>query len=679
MHASYRTHRAAASAALLGVLAASSANAQTILSEQAEVLAANGDAPVGAAAGIQINGSGALDLPVISEDGTVAFRARYVGAVTSLDDRAYCYKTPTGPLTELIRAGDPAPGLAGLTLNSTTSQGLGSAIRINPSGTEVLFMSRVDGAGVTTDDDSGLFGGPIGSLDNFAREGDPAPNTVGATFSSTLSSLSAQNSAISDVPRILFKSNVDGGDTISGENDQGWFGGDPTSLELIQRRGEVQLDGTVLGSLGFLSQMNAAGTILLSGTLSTTLGSPPASDSDNSAVWYHFPGVGNIIALREGDTVFDVPGATFNDSAFNNWSVGTGSTSFNNLGFFVARLHFEGPGVTPDVDDTGIFLCDNATQQLLIRAGDPAPGTDGVFAGFNTSSLYLNDAGDICFEAFLAEDLGLGIDEFNDSGVWFYRNGITSLIAREAEPAPETGGGTYGNLNGQSIRMNARGQIVFNNQVQFGEKDPSQTAIFFYDPEINNVRPLVIDGDTVDVNGNTEVVSSFGSYQFTNTNANPLGFTGDGDHALRVGYESGVQSIVRVELGSMTGKPDGVSLAAGGTHDMYLDAGPLSGNNLYLVLGTVSGTTPGIPVGAFTLPLTFDGYLNFTLLNANSGVLQNTLGFLDANGRAAAALNVSAGTNPGLAGTNVDHAFIAFDLALIPTFVSEATRVQLLP
>ena len=125
----------------------------------------------------------------------------------------------------------------------------------------------------------------------------------------------------------------------------------------------------------------------------------------------------------------------------------------------------------------------------------------------------------------------------------------------------------------------------------------------------------------------------------------------------------------------------GLSLSAGGTAQLTLSAGAEHAGRLYLVLGSTSGTAPGLPIDDLLLPLNPDAYFQFTLANPGGGVLTDALDFLDAGGQASAALAIPAGANPVLAGSAADHAYVVIDVpgtgAL--SFASNAVGTELLP
>ena len=102
-----------------------------------------------------------------------------------------------------------------------------------------------------------------------------------------------------------------------------------------------------------------------------------------------------------------------------------------------------------------------------------------------------------------------------------------------------------------------------------------------------------------------------------------------------------------------------LSLSQGGSQDWTLTAGSAFGGGLYIVLGSTSGTTPGIQIDSALIPLNIDAYFLLTLSNANSGPFSQTLGLLDGSGGASAAFVLPSGVDPALAGLGLQHAFIA--------------------
>ena len=100
-----------------------------------------------------------------------------------------------------------------------------------------------------------------------------------------------------------------------------------------------------------------------------------------------------------------------------------------------------------------------------------------------------------------------------------------------------------------------------------------------------------------------------------------------------------------------------ISVATGGTLSLIFDAPPLANADFH-VLGSVTGTTPGVRLGPFTLPLEDDGWLEITLRQGNTGGLHNTVGTLDAAGRTRVQL-VFPPLPPVLRGLVASHALVA--------------------
>lgn len=126
--------------------------------------------------------------------------------------------------------------------------------------------------------------------------------------------------------------------------------------------------------------------------------------------------------------------------------------------------------------------------------------------------------------------------------------------------------------------------------------------------------------------------------------------------------------------------PANVSLSSGGRHELFLAAGPARAGHVYFVVGSATGTSPGVPLGGgFEAPIVPDAYTTFTLSAFNGVLLRETVGVLGADGGGHAALALPAGTQPSLAGTSLHHAFLTWDGLGALGFVSNATTVDLVP
>jgi len=139
-------------------------------------------------------------------------------------------------------------------------------------------------------------------------------------------------------------------------------------------------------------------------------------------------------------------------------------------------------------------------------------------------------------------------------------------------------------------------------------------------------------------------------------------------HPVEAGIGS-VQSLI-VTVEAVTANTHQVSVSNGDVQILTLDAGPANAGRTYFMLGSASGTSPGIQVGpGLVLPLNPDSYFRFTRSTPNSAILQNSMGVLDAHGKATVTFHPTS----SFEGQALDHAF----LLLNPVdFVSEAEPVQ---
>lgn len=116
---------------------------------------------------------------------------------------------------------------------------------------------------------------------------------------------------------------------------------------------------------------------------------------------------------------------------------------------------------------------------------------------------------------------------------------------------------------------------------------------------------------------------------------------------------------------------------AGGTVNFTLDAGLTNASRNYLMLGGVTGTSPGTPLpgGAVTLPLNWDAFTNIVVSLINTPVFADFMGTLNVSGQASAQMNVSA-LPPGPAGLVM---YFAYGLSSPFNFASNPMDVTVVP
>lgn len=125
--------------------------------------------------------------------------------------------------------------------------------------------------------------------------------------------------------------------------------------------------------------------------------------------------------------------------------------------------------------------------------------------------------------------------------------------------------------------------------------------------------------------------------------------------------------------------PPTISLAAGGTQTLSIAGSPLAAGFTYLIAGSLSGTSPGVSVFQFFVPLNPDDWFAFTVANPNTPPLSGFQGLLDAAGTGAATLTLPPGLPPALAGITVNHAVGLVSPAGVIVGVSAAVSLTAVP
>lgn len=250
------------------------------------------------------------------------------------------------------------------------------------------------------------------------------------------------------------------------------------------------------------------------------------------------------------------------------------------------------------------------------------------------------------------------------------------IMAEELESDPEL------------VANDGSGQLVGNLGFYFG---PSEIVL---SAQLNSDGVLDTIGSTFSGNLATNFWTESGSISFPATQwPAPAGLSyltvvdldQNGYDDVVSLYSSAARMITHLNVGCATGDPfcadrDVLLASAGGKQVLNLEAGASFAGLPYFILGSGSGTSPGVDLGAWNLPLNApDAYLDLTLVQFNGPILQDTLGVLDQAGRAQATISLPPGI-PGLSGTFVDHAFLVIDPLAVEgvVFTSNPVNLELL-
>jgi hypothetical protein len=494
---------------------------------------------------------GNVDFSTLAEDGTLAFRADLYGTNTSgINSRALFTGSSAATLAMLARWNDPAPGLPGLSLiNSALTQGIHSAVSISPSGGYTIWSSPLSGPGVTTTNNTALFGSsPSGSF-LIAREGSPAPGTAGAVYSAifgnTSGSLQAdyQFAKINRHGTVLFDSQLAGGDVVGTTNNLAYFTGTPGAVSLMRRQGDTVLPGPVTAAaLGFGTQLDNDGRVLYN----LTLAGAGVTAANNSSLWLYTPGSGHTLLAREGDPAPGTAGANFADSVDIAFP-GVSPTSLTRSGRYEFTTSLVGGDAIPGFNDTALYAgMVGGAPTLIVRSGQPAPGTDAFFAGFSPYYSLINDTGDVAFQATLT---GGTADDTNDTGVWTWRSGTLSKVVREGDPVAGMPGTFYDSFIGWNMIFNDLGQIIVHANLHGGEINYALNTheVLAWDPA-EGLFVAARNGEDVEgAPGNVRTTRVFSFVQFSNSDGVSQSLGKNGTLGLTVQLNDG-GAVATVDL-----------------------------------------------------------------------------------------------------------------------------------
>jgi hypothetical protein len=108
----------------------------------------------------------------------------------------------------------------------------------------------------------------------------------------------------------------------------------------------------------------------------------------------------------------------------------------------------------------------------------------------------------------------------------------------------------------------------------------------------------------------------------------------------------------------VSGDLDSLPVGARGAVRFHLHAGANHANRPHLLLGTTSGTTPGITFGSLHVPLNYDGWMAAILGNPVTVPFQGFLGTLNADAHGTAAFDTLLPIPPAALGLTLHHAFV---------------------
>jgi hypothetical protein len=403
----------------------------------------------GASAGVnfRIDPAAEVFLPVLNDAGQTAF----YGATT--DGGLGLWSEGSGSLTAVARSGDHAPGTpSGVNFDF---DGLVETPLLNNAG-RTTFRSYLSGAGVTSDNEFGVWSEGPGGLELRARRGSQAPGLpAGVNHGYTCCT------GLNDAGQIAFASLLSGSG-VNSSNDKGVWSDVSGSLSPVARKGSQAPglpSGVTFDELFNTGSINNAGQIAFGAGLSNQ-GSMYKQDS----VWLYNAGSVTPLLVRGEHPPGTPAGVTY--ELFGFWPV------LNEAGQVLTGVLLAGSGVDAS-NELAVYLSDAAgNENLILRSGDQAPDAPaGVVFNATRESFAegeLNDRGQVAIGLKLA---GAGVDVSNDFGIWATDStGALRLIAREGDQLEVAPGDfrTISELNRTYHTANSNGwPSAFNNFGQF--------------------------------------------------------------------------------------------------------------------------------------------------------------------------------------------------------------------
>jgi len=127
---------------------------------------------------------------------------------------------------------------------------------------------------------------------------------------------------------------------------------------------------------------------------------------------------------------------------------------------------------------------------------------------------------------------------------------------------------------------------------------------------------------------------------------------------------------------SLNTVPSEISWTTGGTVNFYLNARISNRLRHYIILGSLSGISPGIPLpgGLATLPVAYDLFTNIMMDKLNGPIFSNFLGGLSGGGQSIAQLSI-----PSIPGATGLKFYFAFALNSPWDFASNPVTVTIVP
>jgi hypothetical protein len=251
---------------------------------------------------------------------------------------------------------------------------------------------------------------------------------------------------------ILWRAKLAGAVTLNVDDQAMFYGRTKDDMVLLLQRGQVEPSGTLGGAtLNYSStqwdsaRLSPENSFLLIGATLNQVA--PVTAANDTVVFWGPPG-GLQVLLREGDVAPATGGGTYSGTVSGAQNV----TALNSSGIAVVKAKVVGGTVTTGVDDDGWLIGSPGGLSWMIREGDLLNGGTVGVGSLGGLSPQIDATGRVIVVQNLSTTLGSNpATTANDETIMLYTPGFgTSILMREGDPAPGSGGTLYGTISASS-------------------------------------------------------------------------------------------------------------------------------------------------------------------------------------------------------------------------------------
>jgi len=342
--------------------------------------------------------------PLLNNSGQVAFWARLTGTSGGANDNMGIFRGNGWGLTQMARTGQAAPDGNGIFSSLSTPT-------LNQSGEVAFWAEMIDTSGGTADD-RGIFRASDGAMVQIVRRGQVAPDGNG-TFNSP-----NNQPALNNLGQVAFFGSIS---NASGNASTGTFTGSGGFITQVVRRNQSTPDGNGTFSGFDRPVLNNFGLVAFG-----------ATGSNNGAEGVFVGSGGSLTPIYFRGQVAPDGNGSFGNTTHLYDVNDSGQVAFR------ARLTGTSDGTN---DDRGIFVGSDGERTQIVRRGELTPDGNGTFRDF--TYMRINGSGQVAFRSTLIDTSGGNTD---DSGIFRGSGGEITQIARAGQSAPG-GNGIFASFN----------------------------------------------------------------------------------------------------------------------------------------------------------------------------------------------------------------------------------------